>query len=186
MTLFSLAPQKTALLIVDMQDKVFAAVDRGQETLNTIIKVIKGFEILNIPMYISEQYPQGLGTTLLPIKTLLGPHYQPIVKDTFSCIGNANFHPLIENHSQFVVVGIEAHICILQTVKSLILAGKQVAVLNDAITSRSIFDYSTAIAEMRDNGARITSSETILFELLGNCKRAEFKPISQLIKTSSC
>lgn len=83
---------------------------------------------------------------------------------------------------QWVLIGIEAHVCVLQTAKDLIAEGKQVVVLNDAIGSRSIYDFSTAIAEMRDCGVRITSTETILFELLRNSQAAEFKAMSQLIK----
>ena len=84
--------------------------------------------------------------------------------------------------SQWVLAGIEAHVCVLQTAKDLLEQGKQVVVLNDAISSRSIYDFSTAIAEMRDCGARISSTETVLFELLRDSKAAEFKEISQLIK----
>ena len=182
---FNLSKKQTGLLIIDMQDKVFAAVERGHEILQTIIKVMKGLQILNIPIYLSEQYPQGLGETLLPIKTVLGNDYKPWKKTTFSCIDDSSFLSFIKESSieQWILVGIEAHVCVLQTAKGLIKQGKQVVVLNDAITSRSIFDFSTAIAEMRDAGIRISCSETILFELLQDCRSPEFKQISQLIKS---
>lgn len=177
MGFFTFEPNKTALLIVDMQEKLFPMIDRGDEILKAICKVLKGFRLLNLPVFVSEQYPQGLGETVEPIKR---ENFHPIVKTTFAC--NAI---LSEPYSQWVVVGIEAHVCILQTVIGLLKAGKEVAVLNDAISSRSIFDYSTAIAEMRDAGARITSSETLLFELLKDAKHPQFKAISGLIKNQS-
>lgn len=185
MSNFNLSKQDTALLIVDMQDKVFAAVDRGREVMQTILKVIKGFQIFNLPIYLSEQYPEGLGQTLLPLRTLLGNAYKPWTKTTFSCMEDANFrqnfsHAPIE---KWVLVGIEAHICVLQTAKGLIKAEKKVVVLNDGITSRSIYDFSTAIAEMRDAGVRISSCETVLFELMHDSNASEFKQISQLIKS---
>jgi nicotinamidase-related amidase len=185
MTLFTLSRQKTALLIVDMQDKVLSAVERGHEALQTILKLTKGFQILNLPILLSEQYPQGLSQTALPLRTVLGDTYKPWIKTTFSCMDESAFCQHIEQMpiDQWVVVGIEAHICVLQTAKSLKEAGKQVTVLNDAIASRSIFDYSTAIAEMRDMGVRISCCETVLFELVHDAQAKEFKSISQLVKT---
>lgn len=184
---FNLYRQDTALLVVDMQDKVFAAVDRGREVLQTILKVIKGLQILKLPIYLSEQYPEGLGPTLLPLKTVLGADYKPWIKTAFSCVDDANFRLHLNQVpiQQWILVGIEAHICVLQTAKGLIKAGKNVVVLNDGITSRSIYDYSSAIAEMRDAGVRISTSETVLFELLHDSHAPEFKQISQLIKSQS-
>lgn len=185
---FTLEPAQTILLIVDMQEKLVEAVERGPEILNTLCKVVKGFQILNLPILISEQYPQGLGPTIMPLQTCLGNEYRPWVKTTFSCMDHPDFmtHALGLPYLQWIVVGIEAHICVLQTVKGLLKAGKQVSVLSDALSSRSIYDFSTAIAEMRDAGARVTCSETILIELLKDSSHPQFKSINALIKTCSC
>jgi len=168
-----------------MQDKIFASVDRGEDILQTLSKLVKGFQLLNLPILLSEQYPQGLGQTVGSLQTQLGQSYRPWIKSTFSCLDDPDFFNYVISfpYQQWVVVGIEAHICVLQTVKGLLKAGKQVVVLNDAITSRSIYDFSTAIAEMRDAGARISCAETVLFELLKDSKHPQFKPISELIKT---
>jgi nicotinamidase-related amidase len=188
MHLFTLEPSKTALLIVDMQEKIFASVDRGSDVLYTLCKLVQGFQILHLPILQSEQYPEGLGPTVAPLRTLLGEAYHPWVKSTFSCLDNLEFLHQVNMlpYQQWIVVGIEAHICVLQTVKGLLKAGKEVTVLNDATTSRSIYDFSTAIAEMRDLGARISCAETILFELLKDSKHPQFKSISHLIKTCDC
>lgn len=185
---FTLERSQTGLLIIDVQDKVFASVERGAEILQALFKVIKGFETLRLPIFLSEQYPQGLGETLTPLKTLLGDAYSPWTKTTFSCMDDKVLreHILSLPIQQWVVVGIEAHICVLQTAKGLVQAGKQVAVLNDAIASRSIYEFSTGIAEMRDSGIRISCVETILFELLKDARAPEFKSISQLIKSCCC
>ncbi len=185
MSAFTLLPSQTILLIVDMQDKVFASVDRGPDVLLTLCKVVEGFQILGLPILVSEQYPQGLGRTISPLQASLGSLYQPWTKSTFSCLDDSAFrqHALSLPFLQWIVVGIEAHICVLQTVKGLLKEGKQVTVLNDAITSRSIYDFSTAIAEMRDDGARISCAETVLFELIKDSKYPYFKSISQLLKT---
>jgi nicotinamidase-related amidase len=185
MSNFTLHPSQTVLLIVDMQDKVFEHVDRGPDILRTLCQVVQGFQILHLPILLTEQYPQGLGETVEFLRSLLGTNYRPWIKSTFSCLDDPAFleYALSLPYAQWVVVGIEAHICVLQTVKGLMRAGKQVVVLNDAITSRSIYDFSTAIAEMRDIGARISCAETVLFELLQDSKHPQFKSISQLIKT---
>lgn len=181
---YRLTPKNTALLVIDVQEKLIRLVDRSVDVLNNIQKVIKGFQILKIGTVVTEQYPQGLGETVPALKSYLGDQQKYLSKTTFSCLGDA----AIKNEllsmpvENWVVIGIEAHVCVLQSAKDLLDAGKNVIVLNDAITSRSIFDYSTAIAELRDAGARITSSETILFELLEDAKNPEFKAISQLIK----
>lgn len=184
MTNFTLSKTNSALLIIDMQDRVFSVVDHNHEILETIMKIIKSFQILNIPIFLSEQYPQGLGTTLLPIRTTLGQDYKPYIKTTFSCMDDPSFIAFAKASSfkQWILVGIEAHVCILQTAKGLLNLGKEVTVINDAISSRSIYDFSTAIAEMRDMGIRISCAETILFELLKDSKAPVFKEISQLIK----
>lgn len=186
--MFTLLVDQTALLIVDMQEKIFASVDRGSDVLHTLYKLVQGFQILNLPILQTEQYPEGLGPTLPLLQSLLGQSYHPWVKSTFSCMDDPQFFNCVISlpYQQWVVVGIEAHICVLQSVKGLLKAGKQVTVLNDAITSRSIYDFSTAIAEMRDAGARISSAETVLFELLKDSKHPQFKSISNLIKTSCC
>jgi nicotinamidase-related amidase len=179
-----LTPRETGLLVVDVQEKLVKLVDRSAEVLHTIQKVIKGFQVLNIPIVVTEQYPQGLGETLPAIKSYLGEQQQYFSKTSFSCLGEPSIKSFVMAMPApcWVLIGIEAHVCVLQSAKDLIAAGKKVIVLNDAITSRSIFDYSTAIAELRDAGARITSSETVLFELLADSKKSEFKAISQLIK----
>jgi len=181
---FKLSRHHTGLLVIDVQEKLFPYVENSCHVMQAMQKVIRGFQILGLPIYVSEQYPKGLGSTVATLKGILGDqqHYQ--TKTVFSCLDDAGVKKALLSApiNQWILIGIEAHVCVLQTAKDLLALGKQVVVLNDAISSRSIFDYSTAIAELRDCGARITSTETVLFELLRDSKVAEFKEISQLIK----
>jgi nicotinamidase-related amidase len=181
---FALEKKKTALLVIDVQDRLFSQVERSCEVLLTIQKVIKGFQILDLPIVISEQYPKGLGPTIATLKALFEDDQVYYEKTTFSCMKDDQIKAYINSikADQWVLVGMEAHVCVLQTAKDLLLKGMKVVVLNDAITSRSIYDFSTAIAELRDCGARISSAETVLFELLGDSQANEFKEMSQLIK----
>lgn len=167
-----------------MQEKLVPYEDRSAEVLNAIQIVTKAFKILNLPIIATEQYPEGLGHTVAGLKSLLGDQQTFFPKTTFSCAKTKAIQDAIEatKADQWVLVGIEAHVCILQTAKDLIAQGKDVVVLNDAITSRYIYNFATAISEMKDIGIRISCVETILFELLEDSKAAEFKKISQLIR----
>lgn len=174
---------KTGFLVVDVQDKLFPLVENPVEATEAMIKAIKGFKLLGLPYIVSEQYPEKLGSTIVELKGLI-ERDKVYTKTAFSCLKDDKLKEAIlkEPVDTWIVLGIEAHVCILQTAKDLILNGKQCVVLNDAISSRSVYDYSSAIAELRDIGARVSSLETILFELMQNSKAPEFKSISQLIK----
>lgn len=181
---FKLERETTGLAIIDVQEKLFPYIDRSCEILHTIIQIVEGFKILNIPIIVTEQYPSGLGPTVAKLKALL-PNDQVICEKTaFSAADQPVFMQFSEKHRimQWVLVGIEAHVCILETAKDLLYDGKQVVVVNDAISSRSVYNFSTAIADMRDSGVRICCAETVLFELLKDSKYPEFKQISQLVK----
>lgn len=160
-------------------------VENSCEVLYRMQQAIKGFQILHLPIIVTEQYPQGLGQTVAALRESLGEAQHYFSKTTFSCLEDDAIGEHIEvlARKNWVLIGIEAHICVFQTAKTLLSKGMQVVVLNDAITSRSIYDFSTGIAEMRDIGARISSVETVLFELLQHSKAAEFKSISQLVKS---
>lgn len=181
---FKLTRERTALLLVDVQEKLFPYVENSCIVMHSMQKAIRGFQILGLPIYVTEQYPKGLGATVATLKGLLGHSQQYLVKTAFSCLDDEAIKEKLLSLpiDQWVIIGIEAHVCILQTAKDLLQQRKQVVVLNDAISSRSIYDFSTAIAELRDCGARISSTETVLFELLRTSKASEFKEISQLIK----
>lgn len=175
---FRLIPDRAALLILDVQERLFDHVERSCEVMHAILKMARGAKILKLPIVATEQYPQGLGATIPAVKNCLGVEQSYPDKTCFSGAEVALKLPA----EQWILVGVEAHICVLQTAKDLLGAGKEVVVLNDGISSRSIYDFSTAIAEMRDIGVRISSVETVLFELVHDAKSPHFKEISKLIK----
>lgn len=181
---YRLSKYDTGLLIVDVQEKLFPHVERNCEVLNVILKLIKGFQTLQCPILVTEHYPKGLGKTVVPILDALGEKTEILAKTTFSCMDDTHFREHLQSlpQTQWVVVGFEAHICILQTCRDLLNLHKHVVVVNDGITSRSIYDFSTAIAELRDFGCRISSYETVLFELIKDSKEPEFKTMSEIIR----
>jgi nicotinamidase-related amidase len=181
---FKLARHQTGLLVIDVQERLYPYIERSCEVLHAMLQVVEGFKILNMPILVTEQYPKGLGQTVAKLKNAL-PQDQTIVEKTaFSCASEQSFLDFANQQkiSQWILIGIEAHICVLQTAKDLLSKNHEIVVLNDAISSRSIYNFSTAIAEMRDCGARISCVETVLFELLQDAAAPEFKQISQLVK----
>lgn len=179
-----LDPHDAVLLIIDVQEKLFPLVDHPCEVLEKGLKLIQGCQLLQVPILISEQYPKGLGPTIGAIRDL-AKEAKVYSKTSFSCGNDPEMQKEIQENSksQWILMGIEAHVCVLQTARSLLNAGKEVIVANDAISSRSIYDFSTAIADLRDMKARISSTETILFDLLRDSQHPEFKSFSQLIKS---
>ena len=174
---------KTALLIIDIQEKILPVMNNATQVVNNTLKLIKGFKVLNIPIFYTEQYPKGLGSTTEALSNEL-EGLSPIQKMSFSCYGAGNFFTrLLDNNvSQVVVTGIESHVCVQQTVLDLVANNFQVNVAADAVSSRNELDYKISLDRMRIHGAEITTSEAILFELLVDCGTDEFKEISRIIK----
>lgn len=175
--------EKTALLVIDIQERILPVIFEYERVVENALKLINGFKILKVPIYFTEQYPKGLGPTETKIKLALG-EINTIQKMTFSCIGSDNMFDDLKSREigQVVVCGIESHVCVLQTVLDLIANDFQVHVVSDAVSSRRKFDYEMALRRMKNNGAELTLTESALFELLNVCGTDEFKAISKLVK----
>ena len=178
-----LIPKKTALLIIDLQEVILPVINNYQKIIDNTIKLIKGFKILGLQIYFTEQYPKGLGSTHKAIADELS-NLKPFDKMSFSCSGASelfnNFKK--KNLSQIVICGVESHVCVQQTVLDLIENKFQVNLAADAVSSRKEVDYNTSLDRMRFHGCEITSTEAILFELLNVCGTDQFKAISKIIK----
>ncbi len=171
-----------ALLIIDVQDRLVKAMNNHQSVEDGITLLQQGMQLLNVPTLITEQYPRGLGNTVLSIADK-APHSTVIEKTTFSCCGEQSFWPALAamERQQIIVTGMETHVCVLQTVLDLINAGYQVHLPFDATCSRNDANRDNAIQRMQQAGAVITNVESVLFELLRAAGSAEFKTISKLI-----
>lgn len=173
----------SGLWIIDVQEKLYPKIDRSCEILESICFFLEVAKVLELPIVVTEQYPKGLGKTVRPILERLPSGQQIWSKTTFSGYLDPTIRRSVAPLSEsWILVGIEAHICVLQTAKDLLADGKQVIVLNDAISSRSLFDFSTAIAEMKEAGARISSSETMVYEMVKDAASPKFKKILPLVK----
>ena len=174
---------RVVMVVVDMQEKLIPHISEKGEIIRNIETLIKGMEILNVPILLTEQYPEGLGKTIPSIKKLLSD-VSPISKMTFDCSNNKSFMDRINglDRKQVVLCGIEAHICIYQTAIGLRDKGYEVEVVADGVSSRREANKEIALQRMRDSGVGITSVETVLFELLKTAEGREFKEILKLVK----
>ena len=157
--------------------------DNNQQLEMNVIKLLEGFEILELPFIVTEQYTKGLGLTISPLRAALG-EYEAIEKTAFSCCDDSVFMYAVNKSSKknVIICGIEAHVCVLQTALDLIQEGFQPVVIEDCISSRKPSDKNTAILRMRQEGVIITSLESILFELTRVSGTETFKAISKLVK----
>ena len=174
---------KTQTLVVDIQEKLFPHINNNEQLLQNSITLIKGLKLLEIPFVLNEQYPKGLGHTIAPIKELL-TDVIAYEKVTFSCCQTeATMQAITDKDKKFVIVfGVEAHVCVLQSVLDLIEAGFIPVLVTNCIDSRNSNDKRVAIDRMTQAGAIPTTYESLLFELCASAKNSSFKEISKLVK----
>lgn len=174
--------EETSCIIVDYQEKILPVMSNKEQLLENSIKLIKGLKILNIPMLITGQYTKGLGLNVDEIFEAAGTN-QYIDKLTFSSYENSELQKQIDkNRKNVIVCGIEAHVCVLQTLLDLKSAGYQPVLVTDCISSRNESDKEIALIRAQQEGIWLTTSESILFELTRAAGTDTFKQISKLVK----
>jgi nicotinamidase-related amidase len=175
--------QQTALLVIDIQERVHAVMRYRELVESNALKLIRGCQLLHVPIFLTEQYPKGLGHTISSIRFALQAAL-PLQKMTFSCCGNEELLSALKEKGirQVVLTGIETHVCVLQTALDLLAHNYQVHVAHDAVSSRRELDHDTALQRMAQAGTILTTTESVLFELMVRADIAEFKEISRLVK----
>jgi nicotinamidase-related amidase len=180
---FSLNKDDVAIVLVDIQDRLASVMADKLQVISNCLHLIELSKLLNIPVIMTEQYPKGLGHTVPEIREAL-PDHKAIEKLTFDCCGVTSFLDDLASFGKknIVLVGMESHICVLQTCIGLIKKGYTVHVTKDAVCSRTKENFKTGIGFMRDAGAVITCTETVLFQLLEKAGTEEFRTISKRIQ----
>lgn len=173
----------TLAVLIDVQEKLFPHIHENEVLLQNISVALAGLKILKVPLIVSEQYVKGLGKTVSPLRDYLAGNGN-IEKMEFSCCGNAKFNiELAHYNKEFILLmGIEAHVCVLQTAIDLKENGFQPIVVDDCISSRKPNDKKIALERMKGEGVTLTTYESILFELCELSGTDEFKAISKLVK----
>jgi nicotinamidase-related amidase len=180
---FFLKREESSLLIIDIQEKLAAVMKMKDAVVGNCLHLIELSKTLRIPVVVTEQYPKGLGHTVEQLRSAM-PGYKPVEKLTFSCCEEQAFMKEVKDleSKTIILTGMETHICILQTCIGLLHNGFDVHVVRDAVCSRTEDNWKTGIEFMRDAGAVITSTETVLFQLLNRAGTEEFRTISKRIK----
>jgi len=180
---FFLEKEDALLAVIDVQEKLFSVMDQQEKMVKHIGLLVRTARRLNVPILMTEQYPQGLGPTIPPLKELLG-EVAPLSKLTFSCCRTEHFQSRLKEvgKRQVILTGMEAHICVLQTALDLLAAGFSVHLPIDAVCSRSKENWRVAVEQLKMAGAVITCAETVAFELLREAGTEEFKVLSKLFR----
>ncbi|MEX2751052.1 MAG: hydrolase [Candidatus Freyarchaeota archaeon] len=178
-----LSREHAALVIIDVQEKLWAVMQDKEKIVQNILKLIDFARIVGLPIILTEQYPKGLGPTIKQIREKL-PDIAPIEKTVFDCFGAEGFREKLGELkvSTLILVGIESHVCVTQTALSGLDNNLRVCVVSDAISSRTRENCQVGIERMRNSGAIISSTEMLMFELLKDAKSREFKEAQNLLK----
>lgn len=176
--------QQTALVVVDFQEAFRTVIPEFPQLASHIWMAARGFQVLNLPIFITEQYPKGLGRTAEEVLLALPEDFEFIEKSAFSSCGAQSFVNKLKNAnvSQVLLCGLETHICVNQTAHDLLNENFQVHLLVDSVGSRDSSDKQTAISKMHMNGVIPSCVEMALFELMRDSKHEHFKEIQNLIK----
>ena len=179
-----MSAQDTAVLVVDVQEKIIRLVENHNQIVWNVGRLIDGAGVLGLPVTATEQYPQGLGHTIPELGQRLG---NVPSKLTFSCCGCPEiFHDLeSRNIHRLLLAGIETHVCVQQTALDLLAVGFQVYVAVDAVGARRSIDHQVALQRIESSGATLTTTEAALFEWCQVSGTPEFKKISALVKQES-
>lgn len=176
-------PENTLCIVVDIQERLLPALHDAESMVERSRVVIQGLQALDVPLVATEQYPKGLGKTVPAVQLLLGDGAAVFEKTRFSAVIAEVEAVLNEQKIENVILlGAEAHVCMLQTVLDLRAKGLAVYVPFDCTTSRNPANKDNALQQMRDAGAVVSNSESVLFQLLSDAKHPAFKTVSKLIQ----
>lgn len=182
-----LRPESCALLVIDIQEKLLPPIQGGKQIIRNAQLLLRLAQILELPVLVTTQYSKGLGPSVPEITSLLPAHARAIDKLEFGCFGNGEFCSAIKSlpaqRSTLLLSGIETHICVMQSALGALENGYLVHVASDAVGSRSEWNWKIGIERMQAAGALISSTEMMIYELLGGSGTAAFKQMLPYLKS---
>ena len=175
--------EDTAALIIDFQEKLVPAIANNAEVVEKAALFCAGLKELGVPMAVTQQYTKGLGDTVAPIKEAIG-EFAPMEKMSFSAMGCEEFVAWVKAQGKktILVCGVEAHICVLQSIIDLLGEGFRVFIVADCVGSRLVYNRDFAIQRATLEGAYVTTCEGALYEMVQGAGTPHFKAISKLTK----
>jgi nicotinamidase-related amidase len=182
-----LEPDRSILMIIDAQEKLLPLITSAPRIVSATRKLLAGARLFHLPILVTEQYPRGLGRTEPTLdESLTQAEATFIEKTTFSACGELGVRSWLAetDRSHVVLVGVETHVCVLQTAMDLAMLDYKVFVCADATGSRGALDHDVALARMRHEGIHVTTVESVLFELCRRCGTESFKKMIEVIKSA--
>ena len=178
----TLDPRRTAVVLIDLQEKLLPAIDGHERVLANSLLLLRLAHAIDLPVVLTTQYRRGLGETVAPVRELAG--VDALDKTSFGCFGDEAFTARLKSlgRDQLLVAGIEAHICVAQTVLGALVHRYHVHVASDAVGSRTGANRQVGLARMERAGALLSSAEMALYELLGRSDGAAFKALLPHLK----
>ena len=173
----------TVLVVVDIQEKLTRVMSDKEALVENAVKLVRGANVLGVPVICTEQNPKGLGPTIPELRDLMSD-VTPVSKFSFSCCGEKTFMTELDKHDrEFVLAcGIESHVCLYQTVADLIDLGYEVDVVSDVVSSRTPENRRIGLDKCKEYGAWMSGVEMALFELLQVAEGEKFKEIIKIVK----
>jgi nicotinamidase-related amidase len=179
------------LVVVDIQERLAGAMERREQVAAASCKLMQTAALLGVPIVVTRQYPKGLGdldASVLVCATELaerGAQIAHVDKLSFDCFGEPVFSAILADtqRRQLIVAGMESHICVTQTALSGLLGGYDVHVVADACCSRTAENHEVALARLRAAGAVVTTTESVLYELVGEAGTDEFRALLNIVKS---
>ena len=184
-----LKPRNTILTLVDVQEKLTSVMHDRETLVRNLVKLVKGLQLLKVPIIWVEQIPEKMGPTIPELRDLLG-NRRVLSKTSFSCCGTSEYLRILKRSrkTQVLIAGIETHVCVYQTAMDLIYNSYDVEVIADATSSRTPVDKTTALTKMNSGtgigSGRIcyTTTETVLFELMKSADHPAFREMLKVVK----
>jgi len=176
---------RSFVLVIDIQEKLLPSIRHHERVLAASRKLLEAARIFELPVLATEQYPKGIGPTNASIRHCLEANGAKVIeKLAFGAWDEAVVREAILaiDRTQVILIGIEAHVCVQQTALDLVSRDYDVFVCADAIGSRGRLDYEHSLERMRQEGAWVTTVESVLFELCNRCDTPEFKAMLEVIK----
>ncbi len=177
-----LSKDNAVLIFIDVQGRLSDLVDGADSLFKNLRRLLEGMKALEVPVIVTEQIPEKLGPTRAEFQPLISE--PPVVKTSFSCCGEPGFLQTLKKNGRrhTILCGIETHVCVYQTARDLLADGYEVYAVTDAVSSRDPANKTLALRRMETEGVKLTGTEMLLFELLGDATAPPFKSILQIIK----
>ena len=182
-----LSPENSLLVIVDVQERLLPAVLHQPQIVFNVRRLLEAAQAIGVPVVVTEQYPQGLGSTVQELVPYIPAGTAVLPKKSFSIYDDERIRTEIDNHrrSQIILCGMETHVCVQQSAFDLLRAGHEVYIVVDAVSSRFDEAQQMALRRFESSGMALTTTESLLFEWCRTAEHPQFKMFSRLAKEES-